>query len=120
MSSRRYTKDFKMNIISMVKEQGLKQAEVARTMGLHVNEFIYSELNNHSVVKLAKVMNVSRSGYYAWLKRDISNTGMKRNEIKREIMTIYIDSNRIYGAPKITKELHKRGYQKNCIKEAIK
>ena len=38
MSKRKqYTKDFKMNVISMVKEQGLKQAEVARTMGLHVN-----------------------------------------------------------------------------------
>ncbi|WP_281179252.1 transposase [Vulcanibacillus modesticaldus] len=38
MSKRkRYTKDFKLNVISMVKEQGLKQAEVVRTMGLHVN-----------------------------------------------------------------------------------
>ena len=65
-------------------------------------EFIQSEQYNHSIVKLAKVMQVSRSGFYAWLTRDPSQTELTRNRNKQQITEIYIDSYGIYGAPKIT------------------
>lgn len=69
-------------------------------------EFIKSEQYNHSIVKLAKVMKVSRSGYYAWLIREPSDTKLRRNEIKNRIAVIYIEAYGIYGAPKITAILH--------------
>ena len=65
-------------------------------------EFIQSEQYNHSIVKLAKVMQVSRSGFYAWLTRDPSQAELTRNSNKQRITEIYIDSYGIYGAPKIT------------------
>lgn len=69
-------------------------------------EFIHSEQYNHSIVKLAKVMQVSRSGFYAWLTRYPSETEQKRNKNKNRITEIYIDSYGIYGAPKITAVLN--------------
>lgn len=32
-------------------------------------------------------------------------------ELKEEILSIYKDSKKIYGAPKITEELKKKGYE---------
>ena len=68
--------------------------------------FIHSEQYNHSIVKLAKVMQVSRSGFYAWLTRYPSETEQTRNKNKKRITEIYIDSYGIYGAPKITAVLN--------------
>lgn len=36
--------------------------------------FVQEEIENHGVEVLCKVMEVSRSGYYAWLKRPLSRT----------------------------------------------
>lgn len=64
---------------------------------------------NYSVVKLVKVMKVSKSGYYAWLKRKPSNNKTLKQLMKQEILTIYLESNSIYGAPKITEVLRSKG-----------
>lgn len=34
----------------------------------------------------------------------------RRNQIKKEILEIYVESNRIYSAPKITAVLYSRGF----------
>jgi putative transposase len=45
----------------------------------------------------------------SWKKRDASRMEKHRNQIKEKIKVIYDDSHQNYGAPKITKELHKQG-----------
>lgn len=63
---------------------------------------------------MLRKLGVSSSGYYSWKKRKISIQERKRKERKERIQTIYDDSHRIYGAPKITKILQQEG---ECISE---
>jgi transposase InsO family protein len=62
-----------------------------------------------SVSGVLKKLGVSRSGYYDWLKRKPSNQAIQREFVKENIKKIYDDNYRIYGAPKITKELNGKG-----------
>jgi len=55
-------------------------------------------------------MEVSRSGYYAWLERKPSARFVHKKKLKQEIMMIFLESDSIYGAPKITEQLHDKGY----------
>ena len=54
-------------------------------------------------------LGVSRSGHNSWLHRLPSNQGKRKEAIKLQIQEIYDMSHQNYGAPKITKELHKNG-----------
>ena len=56
-------------------------------------------------------LGVSSSGYYSWKKRKPSGREKRKAEIKEEIKGIYIGSKKIYGSPKITKELRNKGYE---------
>ena len=58
---------------------------------------------------MLKRLGVSKSGYYSWLKRGINPKGQRKQELKEEINKVYEDSHQIYGAPKITIILNKKG-----------
>ena len=60
---------------------------------------------------MLKHLGVSKSGYYDWLNRKPSNRSKQKELIKAEIRKIYDESFCIYGAPKITKALHKKGFK---------
>jgi transposase InsO family protein len=62
-----------------------------------------------SVSGMLKFLGVSRSGYRAWLEHVPSNAEKRRKCVKAKIQDIYDESKQNYGAPKITKELHKAG-----------
>jgi len=59
---------------------------------------------------MLKILGVSKSGYYDWLKRKPSKSSLYKSKVKDAIKSIYDESHSIYGAPKITAELHKRGF----------
>ena len=59
---------------------------------------------------MLNILNISTSGYYHFKKRDVSNQSIKRKRIKQDIQKAYDDSYQIYGAPKITKILRKKGF----------
>lgn len=61
-----------------------------------------------SITGMLKYLNVSRSGFHAFLKRKPSYTEKHRAEIKTKILQIYNKSFQNYGAPKITQELKKQ------------
>lgn len=63
-----------------------------------------------SVSGVLKHLGVSKSGYYDWINREPSDRSKQKEIIKAEIRNIYDENFCIYGAPKITKELHKRGF----------
>lgn len=58
---------------------------------------------------MLKHLGVSKSGYYDWARRKPSNRSVQKQKVMEAIRKIYDESFCIYGAPKITKELHKRG-----------
>ena len=58
---------------------------------------------------MLKKLEVSKSGYYDYLKRGPSKTKQRREKITKEIKKIHEESHEIYGSPKITQILNKNG-----------
>ena len=58
---------------------------------------------------MCRVFKVSRSGYYAWLKRKPSKLVENNASLLEEIQRIYHQSKGRYGSPKITAELKAMG-----------
>ena len=55
------------------------------------------------------MMEVSRSGYYAWIKRPESSRKIQDRELVKEIRKVHKISRGTYGSPRITRALKKKG-----------
>jgi putative transposase len=60
---------------------------------------------------MCRVLEVSRSGYYAWLKRETSDRTKANAALLKVIQEIHEESDGTYGAPRIHAELEERGPQ---------
>lgn len=60
---------------------------------------------------MCRVLEVSRSGYYAWLKREPSARAEANAELLEAIRQIHAESDGTYGAPRIHAELQEEGSQ---------
>ena len=58
---------------------------------------------------MSQVLEVSRSGYYAWTKRPPSRRCLERQRLDLEIKAVYEAHKGRAGSPKITVELQERG-----------
>ena len=58
-----------------------------------------------AVEKMCKVLNISRSGYYAWLDRKPSKRVKENKDLVGRIRSIHLKSRKTYGSPRITQEL---------------
>lgn len=65
--------------------------------------------SDFKVTKMCQIMGISRSGYYAGIKRPESKQSLRRKALLTEIQDAYEESFGIYGAPRITAELHHNG-----------
>lgn len=59
--------------------------------------------------KMSTVLQVSRSGYYAWRKRKPSKRQEANTWLLARIEEVYKKSRRVYGSPRITDGLHDQG-----------
>jgi len=71
---------------------------------------------------MCRVFEVSRSGYYRWLKRKPSKRHLDNQRLDAQIRQIYEQSKGRYGSPKITEELRYRGRKvgKNRVAERMR
>jgi len=60
---------------------------------------------------MCKVLKVSVSGYYYWLKNPVSSRAIKEQELLVSIHKVYDNSKKRYGSPRITCELRELGMQ---------
>ncbi len=58
---------------------------------------------------MCQVLDVSKSGYYAWLKRMPSKQKVRKLKLTAKITRIHVESRKIYGSPKSTQILHQKG-----------
>jgi len=65
--------------------------------------------SHFKVSKMCQIMDVSRSGYYAFLKRPESTLSKRQKAVLAEIKIIHKENYEIYGAPRITVELNNKG-----------
>lgn len=59
---------------------------------------------------MCKVLKVSRSSYYCWLKRNPSKRSIENMELSERIKKIYDQSKGTYGSPRITIKLQEEGF----------
>lgn len=63
----------------------------------------------YPIATMCRVLDVSTSGYYAWLKRGPSATAKRDAELKEQVEEIHRRSRGTYGRPRIFAELKERG-----------
>jgi transposase InsO family protein len=71
-----------------------------------------AEKADFEVAAMARLLDVSRSGYYAWAKRQ--SVGPSPAQQRREVLTVkirqcHLASDQVYGSPRITADLRAAG-----------
>ena len=75
-------------------------------------QFMDQQRRYHRVEKMARVLEVSRGGYYAWRKREMSRRAQEDEALVVQIRDIQEKVTKYrYGSPRMTEELRRRGYQ---------
>ena len=71
--------------------------------------FVETEKANYPVALMCRVLEVSRSGFYAWRKRPASPRAVADQSLTLEVSAIHAESRRSYGSPRVQMELRDRG-----------
>ena len=68
-----------------------------------------AEKSNYSVSRMARLLEVSRSGFYAWCKRGPSKRAVRAERIEAKIGWFHGESDEVSGAPRILVDLREDG-----------
>jgi len=71
--------------------------------------FIAAEKACYPVALMCRVLQVSRSGYYAWCQRPPAPRTLEDQTLALEVAAIYAASHGRYGSPRVHAELRERG-----------
>jgi hypothetical protein len=72
-------------------------------------EFISREKANFSINLMCRIMEVSRSGCYAWAKRKSSSQKTRRNILKQDIRNLFVQHCGRYGVRRIFRLVIQKG-----------
>jgi len=79
--------------------------------------FISVHRETFKVGRMCKLLNVSRSSYYAWLKRPESRRSRENKSLEDKIRVLHKTSHGIYGSPRIHRDLVDAGIR--CGKNRV-
>ena len=65
----------------------------------------------HRIAVMARVLGVSRSGYYAWRSRPASWRAQVDGRLKEDIRVVHATNREAYGAPRIHFEMREQGWK---------
>jgi len=68
-----------------------------------------AEKSNFTVARMARLLEVSRSGFYAWCRRTPSKQAVRRERIEQKISWFHGESDEVSGAPRILADLRDDG-----------
>lgn len=75
--------------------------------------FIEAEKANHAVSTMCRVLEVSRSGYYAWAGRPPSERAVQNAVLIGEIRRVHAESDGTYGSRRVHAQLRREGHVVN-------
>ena len=82
-----------------------------------VYEFIKANQGKHNVRMMCQLLDVAPSGYYAWLKKPISDRAKEDKRLLRLIRASFTASQGVYGAPRVFLDLREAG--ETCSKHRV-
>jgi putative transposase len=72
-----------------------------------------SELADLSITRMARLLKVSRAGFYRWrvsqLQSESSGSSVSWAQLKARMLTHHVNSDATYGVPRITADLRDEG-----------
>ncbi len=68
-----------------------------------------SQKGHYTVEQMCRVLNVSRSGYYAWQARRASPRAQANQVLLGQIREVHLASRQTYGSPRIHAALQRQG-----------
>jgi transposase InsO family protein len=68
-----------------------------------------AEKTNFTITRMVRLLEVSRSGYYAWIDRAPSPAAIRRVHIEQKVAFFHGDSDEVYGSPRILADLRADG-----------
>jgi hypothetical protein len=72
---------------------------------------------NYPIVTMCKLLGVSSSGYYAWVKRRPSRRSETDAALITEIRAVHGASHGTYGSPRVHAELAAKGPYTSALKD---
>jgi putative transposase len=72
-------------------------------------QFIAGHRQEYSITLMCRVLEVSVSGFSAWLKRPPSQHSREDAELAEQVKTIFQANRRVYGSPRVHAELKAQG-----------
>ena len=82
-----------------------------------IYEFIKAHRQEHDVQTMCRALGITRSGYYAWLRKPLSNRAQDDVRLLRLIRASFTASHGIYGAPRVFLDLREAG--ETCSKHRV-
>ena len=79
--------------------------------------FIKAHRNEFDTAMMCRVLEVSRSGFYEWLRHPLSNRAREDQRLLRLIRASHAASHGVYGAPRIFLDLREAG--ETCSKHRV-
>ena len=70
---------------------------------------MHAEKSQFSIVRMARLLEVSRSGYYAWTKRGPSARAIRAQRIEQKGAWFHGESDEVSGTPRILADLREDG-----------
>jgi len=80
-------------------------------------QFIEAHRTEHPVDVMCRLLEVAPSGYYAWLKKPISDRAQEDARLIRLIRASFVGSHGVYGAPRVFLDLREAG--ESCSKHRV-
>src|SRR5205814_895495 len=82
-----------------------------------IYEFIKVNQGAFSVQAMCRLLDVAPSGYYAWIKKPVSNRAQEDARLLRLIRASFTAGQGIYGAPRVFLDLREAG--ETCSKHRV-
>lgn len=84
--------------------------------------FIQEQLRAFAIQVVCAVLQVSRSGYYAWRRRPKSLRAQGREQLVLKIKAVHQENRRVYGSPRVYQALKRQGQRvcENTVAKVMK
>jgi len=99
MSNQRYTLESKDEAARQIVERGYSVVDVSERLGVSAHS------RYKWIMTMCRVLNVCRSGYYAWLHKPLSDRAIEDQRLLVLVRASYAASSGVYGAPRVFLDL---------------